>query len=238
MKAFVTAAVLGAASLASACTSLGTVTATWHLEDWDDASGQPTTASCPAGADTAIVYALPDGDTNAADADKDLFNCTDGAGTTAGHIAGTYDVWVAITDHTGAQLFAQSNAQKLDVTDGSTVDADYSFQVNRGTVSAAWTLKGVQSGSALDCTTAGVAAVEMDNMIGTNTPISDQFNCSPQQNTSDPLPIGTYQVALQAVDSSTPPVGLGPATVAGTADIQYGNQDVDEGTVVLQVDGK
>ena len=237
-KLVLTVAVLGAASLATGCTSLGTVTAAWNLQDWDDGTGQPTAATCPAGADTAIVYALPDGDTNAADADKDLFNCADGAGTTAGHIAGTYDVWVEITDHSGATLYAQSDATKLTVSDGSSTGATYSFQVNRGYVSAGWTLKGVQSGSTLDCATAGVAAVEMDNMVGTNTPISDQFNCSPQSNTTDPLPIATYQVALQAIDSSTPPVGLGPAAVAGNADIQYGNQLVDEGTVVVQVDGQ
>jgi hypothetical protein len=230
--------VLGAASLATACTSLGTVTATWDLQDWNDATGQPTAAACPAGADTAIVYALPDGDTNAADADKDLFNCSDGVGTTAGHIAGTYDVWVEITDHSGAQLFAQSNAVKLNVSDGTNSGSTFSFQVNRGYVSAAWTLKGVISGNTLDCTSAAVPAVEIDNMVGTATPISDQFNCTMMQGTVNPLPLATYAVALQAIDSSNPPVGLGPAASAGTADLQFGNQLKDVGTVVVSVDGK
>jgi len=237
-------AVLGAASLATGCgggttTLPGTITASWTLQDWDDATGQPTPATCPAGADTATVYALPHGDTNTADADKDLFNCSDGTGTTAGHIAGDYDVWVEITDHSGATLYAQSDAKaSVPVDDNTDTSVSFAFQVNRGYVSAAWTLKGGTSGNTLDCTTAGVAAVEMDNMVGTNTPISDQFNCTPQQNVTDPLPLATYQVALQAIDGSTPPVGLGPATVAGNADLQYGNQDVDEGTVVLSVDGQ
>lgn len=231
-----TVAVLGAMTVATGCTTLGNVSATWQLQDWDDAHGQPTTAACPAGADTAIVYALPDGDTNLADADKDLFDCAAGAGTTAGHIAGSYQVWVAITDHSGATLFAQSNYNTVSISDGTNTPLSFAFQVNRGYVAAEWTLMGGTSHAAVACN--ANTKIEMDNMVGTSTPISDQFDCSPQMNTADPLPINTYAVALQAVDTGSPPLGLGPAASAGTADLQFGNQLIDKGSVVLTIDGQ
>ena len=231
-----TVAVLGAMTVATGCTTLGNVTASWSLQDWDDAHGQPTTAACPAGADTAIVYALPAGDQNLADADKDLFNCSDGIGTTAGHIAGSYQVWVAITDHSGATLYAQSDYDTVSISDGTNSPLSFAFQVNRGFVAAEWTLMGGTSHTALSCNSN--IKVEMDNMVGTGTPISDQFDCSPQMNTADPLPINTYAVALQAVDTSPTPVGLGPAASAGTADIQFGNQLIDKGSVVLTIDNQ
>lgn len=241
-----TVAVLGATSLATGCTSSnqlpppGTVTASWDLQDYDPATGNTIhNVACPTGADTAIVYALPAGDQNLADADKDLFDCAAGGGTTAGHLAGSYQVWVAITDHSGAQLFAQSDYDTLSISDGVNTSDSFGFQVNRGFVSAGWSLRGGTSGSTLTCASANVPAVEMDNMVGTSPPISDQFDCGPTMSgTANPLLINTYAVALQAVDSSPTPVGLGPAASAGTADIQFGNQLVDKGTVVLSVDNK
>jgi hypothetical protein len=237
-----TVAVLGATSLATGCTSssFGTVTASWDLQDYDPATGNTIhNVACPTGADTAIVYALPAGDQNLNDADKDLFDCAAGIGSTAGHLAGSYQVWVAITDHSGAVLYAQSDYDTISISDGTDTPDSFGFQVNRGFVSAGWTLHGATSGTTLSCSSAGVAAVEMDNMVGTGTPISDQFDCGPTMSgTANPLLVDTYAVALQAIDSSTPPVGLGPAASAGTADIQWGNQLVDKGTVVLSVDNK
>jgi hypothetical protein len=237
-----TVSVLGATALAAGCTTStpGTITASWDLQDWNDTTGVATdNAPCPSGADTVIVYALPVGDQNAADADKDLFNCTDGGGITAGHLTGSYQVWVTVTDHSGAVKYAESNTQTpVPVSAGVTTPVNFKFQVNRGYVTAEWSLRGGTSGSNLTCTSANVPAVEMDNMVGTSTPISDQFNCAPLTGTANPLKINTYAVGLQAVDSSPTPVGLGPLATAGTADIQFGNDAHDQGAVVLSVDGK
>jgi hypothetical protein len=233
-----TAAVLGAASLATACTTLGNVTATWTLQDWDDAGKAPKSAVCPAGGDTAIVYALPATETNTALADKDLFNCTDGRGTTAGHIADSYKVWVEITSHDGATLYAQSNSQTVSISDGTNAPLTFPFQVNRGYVAAAWTLKGGSTGNTLNCTQAGAGGVEFDNMVGTAIPISDQFNCTDGTGTTYPLPIANYTTTLQAVNSASPPVGIGPGTVAGASNVQFGNQLINKGSFVLSIDGK
>ena len=240
--------VLGAAAMAGGCiiesnnnhnppAGDGTVTATWNLQDWNDASKQPVATGCPAGADTAIVYSLPAGDTNAADAAKDLFNCVDGGGTTAFLPQGSYTEWVEITDHSGATLYAQSNSQQLGVRDGFDTAVTFPFQVNRGYVTAAWTLRGATSGNTITCTQAGAGGVEFDNMVGSNTPISDQFNCTDGTGTTYPLPIANYQFAAQVIDNSATPKALGPATVAGPANVQFGNQLVNKGTLVLNVDG-
>jgi len=231
------AAVLGLASLAGACTSNGAISASWTLQDWNDTTKTATTAQCPAGGDTAIVYTLPSGLTDPASATKDLFNCTDNVGLTAPLLADTYTTWVEITDHSGAVLYAQSNSQQIGVASGANSTAAFTFQVNRGYVTGAWSLKG-QSGTPLDCTSAGAGGVEFDNMVGSNTPISDQFNCTDGMGTTYPLPIANYQFAAQAIDSSNPPLGIGPATVVGPANVQFGNQTVNKGSFVLTIDGK
>ena len=250
MKNFITLSlVVGAAAMAGGCIietnnnhnpppNQGAVAASWDLQDWNDSAKQPVQANCPAGADTAIVYTLVGGDTNPGNAIKDLFNCSDFAGTTAPITAGAYTVWVEITDHSGAVLYAQSNSKSVTLTGGAVTPADYQFQVNRGYVSAAWTLRGGTSNTTLNCAQAGAGGVEFDNMVGSNIPISDQFNCTDGAGTTYPLPIANYQFSAQAIDSSNPPLGIGPATVAGAAQVQWGNQLIDKGSLVLSIDGK
>jgi hypothetical protein len=239
-----TALVLGAASLAAGCTATtaGTVSASWDLQDWDDANAVAISADCPTGADTAIVYSLPAGLTNPADAAKDLFDCAAFGGTTAGLDPGTYTVWVEITDHSTNTLYAQSDSRTVSVSDGSDSGADFAFQVNRGYVSGAWTLVGAQSGSAITCDDAGVPDVEFLSQpsIG-GLPIRDLFTCNDGEGTSYPLPVDSYPtVSVQAVDASgdpNNPVGLGEAAVTNNVDVQFGNDLQDLGTVTVNVDG-
>jgi len=233
-----TALVLGAASLAAGCTATtaGTVTATWNLQDWDDTNAQPIAAGCPAGADTAIVYSLPAGLTDPSSALKDLFDCSAGGGTTAGLDPGTYTVWVEITDHSTNTLYAQSNSTSVSVSDGTDNPANFTFQVNRGYISGAWTLVAPDN-SATTCAAGGVDGVEFQSQPSAGgTPIADQFNCTDGQGTTYPLPIDNYpMVQLQAIDASNPPLGLGPAAIVSNVDVLFGNDLNDIGTVTVQV---
>ena len=238
-----TALVLGAASLAAGCTATtstaGTVSASWDLQDWDDANAVAISADCPTGADTAIVYSLPAGLTNPADAAKDLFDCSAFGGTTAGLDPGTYTVWVEITDHSTNTLYAQSNSATVSVSDGNDYPTNFAFQVNRGYISGAWTLMGAVSNSAVTCADGGVDGVEFQSQPSVGgLPIADEFNCTDGEGTTYPLPVDTYPtVNVQAIDNSTPPLGLGEASVVNNVDVQFGNDLQDLGTVVVSVDG-
>jgi hypothetical protein len=220
-----TALVLGTASLTGACVAAdnGTITATWQLQDWNDTTETAVTAPCPTGGDTAILYSLSAGDTNTANALKDLFNCTDGVGTASVPVD-DYTTWIEITDHTGNTLYAQSGSQPVSVALNldSTPAAPFAFQVNRGYIHASWTLSGI--------TCPQIDAVEY-NSTGPNAfLISDTFTCADAQGTTFPAPLFNYNLAIQ---------GLNPAKAAVTttgnvpANVTFGNQQVEAGAVVL-----
>ena len=75
------------------------VSASWTVLN-DGAS-----AACPPGATTAAVNAQRPEDSLPF---VDLYNCEDGAGIADNLPAGDYDVWVELTDDSGAGLVAQS----------------------------------------------------------------------------------------------------------------------------------
>lgn len=228
------AAILGAATIATGCGSTGTVTATWQLQDWSESSGAAIPAAgCPNGGDTVIVYSLPAGETDPTFATKDLFNCAvSGSGTTGALSTGDYTEWVEVTDHSGAVLYAQSTSQPVTVVGGGNSPVSFAFQANRGQIAASWSLVD-NTGAPTGCT--GVGGIETEAMVGSNLPISDQFDCAAGMGTGNPVPIGTYQFSLQAIDTSNPPQGLGPASAPKTADVQFGNQLVNAGSFVVQI---
>ncbi len=234
-----TVAALGAASITGACgggtsSPQGTATVTWDLQDWSDANKTAVPANCPAGADTAIVYELPTSETDASLATKDLFTCADITGTTAPLFADDYQFWVDITDHSGASLFAESETKVASVLNNTNTGVDFKFQVNRAYVTAAWTLARASNGAPLSCGQASATGVEMDETGTGASLVPDQFDCAPMTGTSFPIPLDTYTVSLQALGGS-PEGGIGDSTVAGTAALTIGNQEVNKGTVILPI---
>lgn len=219
------ALVLGTASLSGACVAVdeSTITATWTLQDWNDTTETAVAAGCPAGGDTAVVYSLPSGETNPANALKDLFNCADGIGTTSDIGAGNFTTWVEITDHSTDVLYAQSGSQQVSLALNDNVAPNpFVFQVNRGYIHAAWTLSGI--------TCPQIDGIEYNSTGPDAYLLSDTFDCVDAQGTTFPAPLFNYTVAIQ---------GLNPAkqavTTTGTlpANVQWGNQLVEAGSVVL-----
>lgn len=230
-----TVAVLGIASFAAACGSSGSVTASWTLQDWNEATGTASLATaCPQGGDTIIVYSLPAGDTDPSLAYKDLFDCSvTGSGTASALPVGDYTVWVEVTDHAGTALYAQSDSQAATVVGGGNTPVSFQFQLNAAPVSAQWTLVD-NTGAATSC--AGVGGIETEAMQGTSLPISDQFDCAAGSGTTNPLPVAIYQFGLAAVDNSNPPKALGPESTPISLNVQYGsNHPFNAGSFVVQV---
>jgi hypothetical protein len=253
------AAVFGLASLATGCIFVtdnnnggtgGKVTATWQPLEWDGNAKAEVNANCPAGGDTAAVYNLGvlaptcsvDGDCSSDGSEvcvankctyRDLFNCSDKGGTTRRVASDDYTTWVEITSHDGAVLYAQSGSKTTHIFNGVDDSASFAFQVNRGYITAAWTLMN-KNGSPTSCSAAGATGVEFTETGTGASLVPDQFNCTAMQGTTFPLPIDNYTFSAQALGGN-PEAALGPGSVVPNVKVQYGNQLVNAGSVVLQV---
>jgi len=213
----------------------GRMTVTWQLQDWNDTTKQPKAAACPAGGDTAVVYSLPAGLTSPSQALKDLFNCADGSGTTAGLDPGSYTVWVEITSHDGAVLYAQSLSTPVAITSNSNVPETFAFQVNRGYIAGSWSLNH-SNGTPADCTNVtGIDFVDTDT--ATNGLVTDQFNCPARQGTTYPLPLSTYNVSVEALGKvNNVEQQIGQAGLVTGVPVQFGNDLKNIGSVVITLD--
>jgi cysteine-rich repeat protein len=192
------------------------ISATWHLDSVNATTGALTQAPCPNSTDAAALHTV------AANADGtavsacttagsncfiDVFNCTDFAGVSAALPPGNYLTWVTITDSTGANVYATSTAEFVDVTN---VDKNFDTHilVDGGYFLVRWTLVGSTSGNTLTCaqttaaSSAGGSVETTATIMGTSTAFSDKFNCEDHFGYSAPLPADTYVVVLDALNSS------------------------------------
>ncbi len=213
----------------------GAIHAVWNLKDWNDQTGLEIAAACPSGADTVIVYSLPAGESDPAKAYKDLFNCADGAGTTAGLPPATYTVWTEVTDHSGAVLYAQSLSVQAVVASNQTTNTSFTYQVNRGYVHASWTLMATGGGAVTCASRPAIAGVAFDQTGTGASLVGDIFDCTDLQGTTYPLPLDTYTLSVQAIDNALPPNGIGAAALVLDVRVTFGNELTEAGAVVLVV---
>jgi len=156
MKKLVLAALLvGCISQAAGCIIVsgdddtGNANVAWNLRSFNDATGQVTTSQCPAGANRAIIYALPEG--QSADPYEDRYFCTDGAGTAADLPVGRYTIWVRLTDDAYVNRYAESASQIVDIVKGGTaVVPAYDIQTDHAYYQLGWTLH-PGGGAAVPC---------------------------------------------------------------------------------------
>ena len=216
--------------------TLGTIHVTWTLQDWNDQTGLPIAAACPSGADTVIVYSLPAGQTDPANAYTDLFTCADGAGTTLGLPPGNYTVWTEVVDHANTVLYAQSGSVQATVVANQNVNTAFTFQVNRGYVHASWSLISAQNQAITCAQRPSIAGVAFDQTGTGASLVGDIFTCSDLQGTTYPLPLDTYTLSVQAIDNGNPPNGIGAAATVPNVKVTFGNELTEAGAVVLDVD--
>ncbi|MCE9580584.1 MAG: hypothetical protein K8W52_46115 [Deltaproteobacteria bacterium] len=227
------ALVFGAGLLATGC-ELTTISPSWQLQDWNDQTETVTAASCRTDSNTIKFYALPAGDTNPDNAITDLFNCTDGSGTTADLPADSYTTWVELTSDDNAILYAQSGSVPVSVSAGGDAPVDFAFQANRGYTHASWSL--MQGGTATSCSAhPDIAGIEF-LATGTGAALTpDTFDCADLQGTTFPQPIDTYTLHVGAINSANPPLELGAAADIPNLKVQYGNQLVEAGALVIDL---
>jgi hypothetical protein len=238
-----------AVSLAAGCGSDsdpdpggGSISVTWSMLT-ADAAGDAVATDCPADATSAIVYALPEGQTG--DPFEDTFLCGDRGGSVAGLPEGRYTVWVRLTDAALVTRFAESSSQIIDVLDGQDVPVpQFDIFVDHGFYTLGWNLRPPGSSGPVSCASiAGASSVSIVVTDGGGALLDTFVDCeegvAPASVITRPLPSGvgtspsyTLQVALlDQLDGTI--ADAAPLTPAETGPLDYGNKVQDLGFIEI-----
>jgi hypothetical protein len=210
------------------------VSATWSVRS----AVSNSDVGCPPGYDTAALYNQPvDANGNNVGAVVvDLFNCADGAGTSAPLDPGLYLTWVEIANHDNTDVFAQSLSAFVDVT---VSDKTFNAQIlaDGGYFKLAWDLVGDTTGDSLTCAEAAATGVEA---IGTdvsdaNNSNSDIFDCEDFSGITAGYAAGTYTVSVAALGAGDASIGTAPALTNQV--ISDHNEVTDLGMINIPIDG-
>jgi hypothetical protein len=191
---------------------------------------------CPQGFGTArIVSQVIDERTHLGTGQEftDLFNCSDLHGTIGLPPEGQFLIWVEIESNSGGTLYAQSQETLYDTEfDTGTVDAE--IIDDGGFFFLEWDLYDA-SNRLVGCSDAGSSSVEViATALSSGTESTDdKFDCADHYGVTDPVIAGTYQVAIEALDSADRALGDGPPV---TKNIVAPGGYTDLGLVKIQLD--
>ena len=221
---------------------LGDIRVTWKLWSTDVTSGDnhDVDASCPPGADTVKLFALPVG-APPSTAFQDMYSCTDGSGVLGDLEPGQYTVWAQITDHAGTTKFAESFSQDLTVFAGNVTSSPFDIYVDRGFFFVGWTLNGATCASTPNN---GVSMIATDGG-GAGLGFDDRVDCEAGEGTktiTQPLPVrptiantnASYTFSLTLLNQQDQGIGM-PVTIASRTLPNFGGATDDLGTVRLNV---
>ncbi len=159
----------------------------------------------------------------------DLFDCVDDFNATALLPLDDYTVWIDALDASNG-VVAQSNSQlsMLDL-DQELVRLDFDFPVDGGFFALTWTLVDDGTDAEITCAEAGSGGVEVIStpVGGGGTGLSDIWNCTDFEGITAKLPIDTYTVVVEVLETGTD-LSLG-TSVPRTESIDYGNHLIDLG---------
>ena len=221
------------AHCSATCTLQAYTTASWAIKN---VAG--TIQACPTNFDTAALYsqALDATGQPTGQPIVDLFNCADGTGVSAPLPVGMYQTWVAITDTTGANTYAQSLSATVDLTTSDkTFTAD--IYTDGGYFQMAWTFMGGATGNTLTCADLGADSMKVDSNMTTGVGMfEDLFTCSDGRGVTSVLPTGNYDLTLTAFDSAT--MMSKAVTTSNAHTIQAPNKVTDLGTIIFTIIGQ
>ena len=209
------------------------VSATWSLRS----EATNSAASCPPTFDTAALYNQPvdSAGNNVGPVVVDLFNCSDGAGTSAPLEPGLYLTWVEIANHDNTDVYAKSLSAFVDVT---TADKTFNTQilVDGGYFQVQWGLVDSATSAPLTCAEAGADGVESIGSLVSNPSDanSDIFDCEDGFGITAGYVEGTYTVSVHALDAAN--LQLGDSVVLDNEVITAPNEVTDLGTVMVPID--
>jgi len=213
MKNLVLAALLGAVTASTACTSStptdAVVTAKWSFSTF--ANKDTATDPCPTNFTTASVHSKPWDPVNGVFVPGgveviDKFNCSDKIGTTD-PLDGIYLIWVSIEDTTGATVYAESESEFFDTIDGDAVVTLPTLFKDAGYMDLSWDLIG-SGNTRLSCAAAGIGpsgsvSTTAVSVTNSNSILVDKFTCTDGFGTTDVLKAGAYDVTVTASTGSS-----------------------------------
>lgn len=247
------AATQAAGCIITAEEDYATVGATWEIRDQVDLLPDGTVtsiaSSCPPGFNTVALFNVvvdanfapvtncnnPNQD-NSSTCFVDLYNCEDRAGISDPLPPAMYQTWIAVTDDSGANTYATSLSAYLDVRDinldfGATIFKDGGFFI------VDWDLKAQSNNAPLTCAQAGAPFVTADVTVSSSTQYAqtNPWPCDDHYGASPALPVGSYTVSVQALDSAQGYLGKAPEYTNKLISGENGITDL--GTALITIEG-
>lgn len=225
-------------AMLDAASGFGDARVTWNLRSADQ-NGNPVPAGCPAGADSAIVYSLPEG-APPQDAFLDKFDCADLAGTAAILPVGRYLIWVRLTSFDESVLYAESGSLVADIVGGGVTPVSHDIFVDHAFYMVDWTLSPSGGGQVPCASVVGEDGVSIIASHSGGSFIDTVVDCEVGQGGSvavtDPLPSSLtgeqYTIAISLLDAQQQSIGdAAPIAASPARALDYGNKFVDLGTV-------
>ncbi len=160
----------------------------------------------------------------------DLYDCTALTGTETLPEA-YYLQWIAITNHAGTQLYADTASALIDETMDNTVTAD--ILNDGGYFQFDWALKNASNAS-ITCADLANDGISLDSTVANSTNgLSDAFDCVDGTGITSGLPAGSY--ALSASILNAQQQALGTTDVVGNKTIAVQNAITDLGTITIKL---
>ncbi len=209
-----------------------TLDATWVFETVDGGFNQ----GCPSNVDTMafVIQPLDAMGDPVGQPSIDLFDCVDEEGSVTDLPPG--ELLVYLEARNGSTPIAQTFSEIVDVTDEDKI-VDFTFYSDGGYFYLQWNLVGATTGMPLTCTSVprldGVGLIA--TLSGTAVGIDQEFDCDPQENTTDVLENGQYVLDIDAIDMNNQSIGTADAVTGTLAGL---NQVVDIGLVTISITGQ
>lgn len=216
--------------------NVGTIAFTWALKS-TDAGGNTIPAGCPAGGDSATLFALREG-APISSAFSDTYDCVDGRGTMSDLEPGTYTVWVRLGTGLGESRVAESGSQVVQVFDGNSTPATYDIYVDRAFFLVGWDITGRVSSCATATGEDGVAITATDGGGGLFDVTVDCEEGEGRQTISEPIPssltgAARYVVTLSLLNAQQQ--SIGDSQPQPNKSLDYGNELEDLGILPINV---
>ncbi len=206
---------------------------TWGLQTLATQSPAP----CPVGYDTAAVYSQEVDDQGNAIGEPiiDLFNCSDGAGTTSMLPGITYDETVAIATDDNSTQYAQSIPLTIDVMAPAQEVDTPPIYVDAGHFKLEWTLE--QAGASVTCADVPNAFSVQVTATGPSGPVVEPpFDCTDLVGYTGGILDGSYTVTVALQDATGTQIGVSdPISAAIATTPLLGNTVTDLHTVTITV---
>lgn len=160
----------------------------------------------------------------------DLYDCTALTGTETLPPA-YYLQWLAITNHTGTSVYADTASALIDLTADNSITAD--ILNDGGYFQFDWALRDAAN-APITCADLANDGISLDSTVagGTNG-LSDVFTCTDLSGITSGLPAGDYVLSASILNAAQQ--ALGTTSVVGNKTIAAQNAITDLGTITIQL---